>query len=92
MKQSELKKKLEKKARIQREESEKFWIAFARKPRTYRNIVCENLKYTLGGTDNSTGVYGMCWYCDKCGRHGCNYQNLRKIDKLIEEVCDLEEG
>jgi len=91
MRQSEFKKNLELEQQEKTKESNRFWSNLAKKPHTYKNMICKNIKYTFGGIEN-TGVHGMCWYCDKCGRSGCNYQNLRKIDKLIEEVCDLEEG
>lgn len=93
MKQSEFKKQLEEKLRVQREESKEFWANLNAKAKTYKNMVCENLQYNIGGYVEN-GVFGMCWICDKCGRSGVNYKkdSLREIDSLIEEKCDLEVG
>lgn len=93
MKKSELKRKIE----LQRAESyrkqaeqEKVWAKEYAKRRVYKNMVCKSIRYGIGGT-NPEGTSGQCWSCNECGRSGINTYNLRKIDTLIEEKCNLED-
>ena len=53
-------------------------------PQKFIIIKCKYKKYV------TSGCYG-CWYCEKCGRRGCdNLYYLKPDDKVITEVCDKE--
>lgn len=92
MKKSELKAKIEKESRIAKEKNDKFWAEMKKKPRTYKFTSCKSLKYSIGGIDPD-GAHQVCWHCSECGRSGVNThkESIRKIDKFIEEKCNLED-
>jgi hypothetical protein len=55
-------------------------------PKRYTIIKCKSKKYSTGGCT-------CCWYCEECGRSGCdNLYFLRKEDSVEYVDCDLKEG
>lgn len=54
-------------------------------PQTYTIIECKDKEYAKGGCT-------CCWYCNACGRSGCdNLIGIRVIDLLERVQCDLED-
>ena len=80
MKQSEYKESLEK-ARLVAE-------AQMKNPKTIEVLKCKNKVFSTSGCH-------CCWYCEKCGRIGCD--NLLSYapwngDKVEQVECSLTEG
>lgn len=57
----------------------------AEKPKVWSLLKCKEIKYATGGCT-------CCWYCEACGKTGCNNMLGWKPGDSVQEIeCDLED-